>query len=60
MVVQINGKTRDTIMIEATNVSSQETVEQLVKQSEKIAKYLDGVSVKKVIFVPSKIINFVI
>ncbi|MDD3647260.1 MAG: leucine--tRNA ligase [Candidatus Dojkabacteria bacterium] len=57
IAVQINGKLRDTIKIQSG--ASEEEVEKLVKESERVKKYLTG-KVKKVIFVENKIINFVI
>jgi len=55
--VQINGKMRDTIKINEN--TSQEEVLNAVKQNEKLASYLTG-EIKKVIFVPNKIINIIV
>ncbi|TQD74801.1 hypothetical protein C1H46_039691 [Malus baccata] len=56
--VQINGKTRGTIQVEET--CSEEDAFQLASQDEKLSKYLDGKSIKKRIFVPSKILNVIL
>ncbi|KAL6207161.1 hypothetical protein ACLB2K_024406 [Fragaria x ananassa] len=56
--VQINGKTRGTIQVEKT--CSEEDAFQLASKDEKLSKYLDGVSIKKRIFVPGKILNVIL
>jgi len=56
VVVAINGKTRGTITVPAG--ASEEMVMEAVKQSGHWDKYLTG-QVDKTIFVPDKIINFV-
>jgi len=59
IVVQINGKTRGTLAISQKDAKNKEAVEARVKSGEKFAKYFNG-SVKKTIFVPGKLINFVV
>jgi leucyl-tRNA synthetase len=59
-VVQVNGKTRGTITVDVTVGHDQVAVEALVRKNENIARHLSGKEVRKVIFVPSKIINFVV
>jgi leucyl-tRNA synthetase len=39
---------------------TQSEVEQLVRDSDKVQKYLDGKAPKKVIYVPDKLVNIVI
>lgn len=56
--VQINGKTRGTIQVEKT--CSEEDAFQLASKDEKLSKYLDGMSIKKRIFVPGKIMNVIL
>ena len=58
--VQINGKVRDTILIQKDIVSSKEMVEKLAKASLKVSKFLHNGSVEKTIYVPGKIISFVV
>src|SRR3990167_4993144 len=60
VAVQINGKIRDTIEVENSKVKDQKHVEDEVKKSLKVQKYLEGSGIKKVIYVEGKIINFVI
>ncbi|MBI4049839.1 MAG: leucine--tRNA ligase [Candidatus Doudnabacteria bacterium] len=57
IVVQVNGKVRATF--KASRSASQVDIEKLAKADENVAKYLEG-KVRKVIFVPGKVINFVI
>jgi len=60
IVVQVNGKLRDRLELESERAGEQETVEKLARQSEKVQNYLQGKKIKKTIFVPGKLINFVI
>jgi leucyl-tRNA synthetase len=56
--VQINGKLRATIKI-SSEISEEEVTEKALK-SEKIKKYLGNKKIKKTIYVPGHILNFVI
>jgi leucyl-tRNA synthetase len=58
MIVQVNGKLRDTIEVELD--SSEPEVKELILQLEKVQKWLEGKEIKKVIFVKNKLINLVI
>jgi len=60
IAVQVNGKLRDTIQVQNAKCKMQSEVEEIAKNSEKIKKYLEGKEIKKTIFVPGKLINFVI
>jgi len=55
--IQINGKLRDTI--EVTRDSSEKEVTTMALDSEKIKKHMTS-EPKKVIFIPNKLINFVV
>ena len=57
LVLQINGKTRDKLEVDA-NISKEEC-EKIALQSEKVQKMLSGLSVRKVIVVPKKLVNIV-
>ncbi len=56
--VQINGKLR--AVVEVGNNDTEETVFELAKKEEKVAKYLAAGTLRKVIFVKGKAINFVV
>ena len=58
LIVQVNGKVRDKIT--ANFGLSQKEAEKLALDSEKIKKLLVGTGVKKIVFVPNKLINIVV
>lgn len=58
MVIQINGKVRAKINVAAD--ATQEQVQALAAQDHLAAKYLDGATIRKAIFVPGKLLNLVI
>jgi len=58
LVVQINGKVRDKIKVE-TGITEQ-LAEKKARASAKVSKYLEGQAVKNVVFVPDRLINFVV
>lgn len=59
VAVQINGKLRDTLLIDIDIVSSKEKIEAIAKESPRIKAHLETKQVKKIIYVPGKILNFV-
>lgn len=58
LVIQIMGKTRGTIQVPAS--SNREELERQARESAVGHRYLNGKTVKKVIVVPGKLINFVV
>ena len=58
LVIQVNGKVRDKIEVEAD--ISEEKARELAISREKIKKWIKGKKIKKVIFVPGKLINLVV
>ncbi len=56
-VVQVLSKIRARINVAPD--TPQEEIEELAKADEKVAKYLEGKTIRKVIFVPNKLINFI-
>jgi leucyl-tRNA synthetase len=58
VVVQVNGKVRAKITVAAD--ATEEQVRELAAQEYLVAKYLDGVTVRKVIYVPGKLLNLVV
>jgi leucyl-tRNA synthetase len=58
LVVQVNGKLRD--RIEAPAEASKEELLQLARESEKVARHLDGEEIVKEIVVPGKLVNLVV
>jgi len=57
IAIQVMGKTRGTVEVEPG--SEQAAVEKLAREIPQVANQLQGKTVRKVIFVPNKILNFV-
>ena len=58
LIVQINGKLRDTISVDSG--ISEEMAQEAAMSSEKIQGHINGTTVKKVIYVPDRLINIVV
>lgn len=58
LVIQVNGKVRDKMEVEAE--MSEEEAKELVLSREKIQKWIFKEEIKKIIFIPGKLINIVI
>jgi leucyl-tRNA synthetase len=58
LIIQINGKVRDKIETKAD--ISEEEAKSIALSREKIVKWLEGREIKKIIFVPKRLINIVI
>jgi leucyl-tRNA synthetase len=58
LVVQVNGKLRD--RIEAPAEAAKEELARLARESEKVARHLDGQKIVKEIVVPGKLVNLVV
>lgn len=55
--IQINGKTKSKIMVPTG--TSKDDLEKLALADEKIVAALDGLTVRKVIVIPDKLVNIV-
>lgn len=58
LVIQVMGKTRGTIQVPAG--SDKASLEQWARESDVAQKFMEGKTVKKVIVVPGKLVNFVV
>ena len=58
LVVQVNGKMRDKLTVEAG--IAEETAKELAFASERAAAHVGGKTVRKVIYVPGKLVNIVV
>ena len=58
IAIQVNGKLRSEIEIDKE--TEDDSVKSMALNNEKIIKHLDGAEVKKIIYVPGKILNIVI
>jgi leucyl-tRNA synthetase len=56
--VQVNGKVRDRIIVDAS--ADDQTILAAAQASEKLAPWLAGKSIKKKLYVPKKLVNFVV
>jgi len=60
IAIQVNGKLRGTLEVTVTDASDQSTIQELSEKEENAKRYLVGKSVQKVIYVPNRLINFVV
>ncbi len=58
IVVQVNGRVRDKIMMSAG--ASEEEIKTFTLQSEKVKEFTSGKKVRKIIYVPGKLLNIVV
>jgi leucyl-tRNA synthetase len=56
-VVQVNGKMRGKIEVPAD--ANKETLEQAARNNENVRRFIEGLTVRKVIVVPGKLVNIV-
>ena len=57
IVVQVNGKVRDKLFV--ANGAPNEEVERLALASDKVKSFIEGLTVRKVIVVPGRLVNVV-
>lgn len=57
LVVQVNGKLRGQIEVAAD--ASRETVEAIARANENVLRFTEGLTIRKVIVVPGKLVNIV-
>ncbi len=57
-VIQINGKVRDKVEVEKD--ISEEKAKEIALSREKIQKWIKGKKIEKIIFIPRRLINFVV
>ena len=57
IVVQVNGKLRERLTV--AKDADEETVKALALQSPKVLEHTDGKTIRKIIFVPGKLLNIV-
>ncbi|HQR61377.1 MAG TPA: class I tRNA ligase family protein, partial [Methylophilaceae bacterium] len=58
LVIQVNGKLRGSVTV--AKDADRSAIETLALQQPNVQKYLEGVSVKKIIVVPGKLVNVVV
>ncbi len=57
LVIQVNGKLRGQIEVDAG--ASREEIESAARQNESVQRFTEGLSIRKVIVVPGKLVNIV-
>ncbi|MEG2586182.1 MAG: leucine--tRNA ligase [Akkermansia sp.] len=57
LIVQVNGKMRDKMVVAAS--ASNEDIEAIAKSSEKVQALLQGMTIRKTIVVPGRLVNIV-
>lgn len=60
MGVQVNGKVRDTLEIDAAVIKDKAAILQAAKALPGVQRYTEGKQIKKEIYVPGRIISFVV
>lgn len=60
IAVQVNGKLRDTTEVDVSLAENKKDIEDQAQASEKIKKHLKDKKIIRTIFVPGKLINFVV
>ena len=60
IVIQINGKVRDQLEVEASVTQDKDKIVESALSQEKIIHHLQGRSIQRSIYVPQKLVNFVV
>lgn len=60
IAVQVNGKLRDVLSLDAVEVRDEKVVVETALESEKIKKWISDGKYKKAVFVPGRLVNFVV
>lgn len=62
IIVSVNGKVRDTMKISTPDkeMLEKERVIKAAKSLDRVAKYLDGKTIKKIIYIQNKVLNLVV
>ena len=60
IAIQINGKLRDTMKVQSEKCKVQSYIEELARNREKVAQFLKGKKIIKIIYISGRLINFVV
>jgi leucyl-tRNA synthetase len=60
VILQVNGKLRSTISVASDEAQNKDEIIERANKDKNIQKWLKGKTVENTIFVPGKLINFVI
>jgi leucyl-tRNA synthetase len=59
ITVQVNGKFRAHVSVAAADANDEKKITEMAKGEPAIQKHLEGLTIRKTIFVPGKVVNFV-
>jgi len=57
VVIQVNGKLREKLMVPAD--ISEDEIKKMAQESERVSQYIEGKTIRKVIYVPKRLVNIV-
>jgi len=60
IAIQVNGKLRASVEMNIESAGNRVEVENLARSDLRVQKHLNGCTVRKIVFIPKKIINFVV
>ena len=60
IVIQVNGRVRGQILVGSGVANQEKQIMALAEKDGKVSKWLEGGKIRKVIFVPGKLLNFVV
>jgi leucyl-tRNA synthetase len=58
VVVQVNGKLRDKLSVPAD--IAEDEIKKMATESEKVAQFVEGKEIRKVVYVPKRLVNIVV
>lgn len=60
IAIQVNGKLRTTLQVSSEEAKEQKGIQKAAEEDENVKKFLGEGDIKKVIYIPGKILNFVV
>jgi leucyl-tRNA synthetase len=60
VIIQVSGRVRGQLKIQSSKSKTQNEIEAIAKEEPRVARYLEGKEIKKTVFVPGRLINFVV
>jgi leucyl-tRNA synthetase len=60
LALQVNGKLRGTLTVSLELAGNKKRIIELARDNPRVTKYLEGKTIRRTIFVPGKILNFVL
>lgn len=60
ITIQVNGKVREILSISKDLVEDKSQVQKMALESDRVKKFIGGLGIKNVVYIPGKVMNFVI